>query len=182
VFRRTAASQQRRLFGGPLVPGTLARPGLLPVVPDLRGLVFQVLHTEDAADAFHRAALRPVRGAFNVAADPVVDGAVLAELLGARRVRVPVGLVRAGLATAWRLHLVPASPELFDAVLRVPVMDTGRARTELGWTPRHTATDALAAFLTGLREGAGDATPPLEPGGSGPLRRDEFASGVGNRP
>jgi hypothetical protein len=65
--------------------------------------------------------------------------------------------------------------------LGVPVMDVSRARAELGWTPQHSASDALLELIEGIREGAGLDTPPLEPGGAGPLRAREFASGVGAR-
>jgi nucleoside-diphosphate-sugar epimerase len=181
VFKHGSASQQRRLFAGPLLPNRLVRPGLVPIVPDLPGLRFQAVHTTDIAEAFRLAALRPVRGAFNVAAEPVVDAALLAECLHAKVVPVPAWPVRTALAAAWRLHLMPASPGLFDAVLRLPIMDITRARTELGWTPRHTARDAIEEFLRGLRQGAGLPTPPLAasvPGG----RAAELATGVGQRP
>jgi UDP-glucose 4-epimerase len=65
--------------------------------------------------------------------------------------------------------------------LSVPVMDTTRARRELGWEPKRSSTEALLDLLAGIREGAGLDTPPLEPGGAGPLRAREFASGVGAR-
>lgn len=182
VFERQSAAQQRRLFAGPLLPGRLARPGRVPVVPDLPGLRFQALHSADAGQAFALAALGDARGAFNIAAEPVIDPAVLADLLDARTVRLPARGVRAVLAAAWNLHLVPASPGLFDLALQVPIMDTARARDELGWTPRHTARDAMAAFLEGLRTGAGRDTPPLAPGTGGPARAREIATGVGQKP
>jgi UDP-glucose 4-epimerase len=182
IFKREAATGQRRLFAGPLIPNRLIRPGLVPVVPDLPGLRFQALHTLDVADAFRLAVLRPVRGAFNLAADPVLDAGTLARLLGARTVRLPTPAVRATLAAAWHLHLLPASPQLFDAVLRLPIMDVRRARDELGWTPQHTALDAVSAFLEGLRDGAGLDTPPLAPETSGPLRVQEIRTGIGQVP
>ncbi|KAB2359012.1 NAD-dependent epimerase/dehydratase family protein [Actinomadura montaniterrae] len=182
VFERQSAAEQRRLFAGPLVPGRLVRPGRVPVIPDLPGLRFQALHSADAGRAFALAALGDARGAFNIAADPVIDPGVLAGLLGARTVRLPARGVRAALAAAWNLHLVPASPGLFDLALQVPIMDTARARDELGWTPRHTARDAMAEFLEGLRTGAGRDTPPLSPGAGGPARAREIATGAGHKP
>jgi nucleoside-diphosphate-sugar epimerase len=146
------------------------------------GLRMQFLHSADAGQAFRLAATRDVRGAFNIAADPVMDAAELADVLGARTVRVPERGVRAAIAAAWSLHLVPASPGLFDLAMQIPVMDTSRARTELGWTPAHSAREAFTEFLEGLREGAGRDTPPLAPGAGGPGRVREFASGVGRRP
>jgi UDP-glucose 4-epimerase len=159
IFKREAAQEQRRIFGGPLVPGLDVRR--LPVVPDIPGLRFQVVAAEDAAEAYRLAVLGQARGPFNIAADPPIGTPELADLLDARPVRVPATLVRTALAAGWNLNLVPASPGLFDAVLRLPIMDTGRARTELGWTPRRSATEALQEFFTGLREDGGMATPPL---------------------
>ncbi|WP_442815913.1 hypothetical protein [Streptomyces sp. NBC_01205] len=161
LFKRAAASEQRRIFGGGLLPARLVRPGLIPAVPDLQGLRFQALHTDDAAAAYLAAAVRPVRGAFNLAADPPLDARALAGVLDARPLRMPTAPVRTALATAWRLHLVGASPDLFDAVLRLPLMDSSRAHEVLAWEPRHTSVEAVAEFIDGLRERAGMATAPL---------------------
>ncbi|MFC9388733.1 NAD-dependent epimerase/dehydratase family protein [Streptomyces venezuelae] len=161
LFKEESASEQRRIFAARFFPGQLMRPELLPVLPEFDGLRFQVLHTEDAADAYRRAVLRDVRGAFNLAAEPVLDGAALGELFHAHPVRVPAGAVRGALAAAWRLRLVSASPGLFDAVRHIPLLATERARRELGWEPSHTSLEALEAFLRGVRAGAGDDTAPL---------------------
>jgi nucleoside-diphosphate-sugar epimerase len=181
IFKRAAASEQRRLFAGPLLPTTLVRPSLLPVVPDLPGLRLQALHSIDAAQAFRLAVVRPVRGPFNVAADPVLDARTLGELLSARPLKLPLRPIRAAIAAAWNLHLVPASPTFFDLALSLPVMDTARARNELGWDPSRTSCDAIREFLDGLREGSGMGTPPLEPSAGGRLRGKELATGVGQR-
>jgi len=181
IFKRESASQQRRLFIGPLLPNKLVRPGLVPIVPDLPGLRFQALHTADAGQAYRLAALSEVRGAFNIAAEPVVDAAMLAECFGARIVSVPLRPVRTALWLAWQLHLIPASPYLFDAFLRLPIMDITRARTELGWSPQYTSREALEEFLGGLRDGAGMSTPPLAPKVPGG-RAHELGTGVGARP
>jgi UDP-glucose 4-epimerase len=182
IFKREAAAEQRRLFAGPLLLNGLARPSLIPVVPDLPGLRFQALHSADAGQAYRLAATREVHGAFNLAAEPVIDAAQLAELLGARTAPVPTAALRAALAAAWHLHLLPASPHLFDAVLRLPIMDLTRARTELGWSPQHSALEAIQAFLDGLRQGAGMDTPPLAPHTGGWMRRREYITGIGQRP
>ncbi|WP_320778386.1 NAD-dependent epimerase/dehydratase family protein [Streptomyces sp. CRN 30] len=163
LFKRESASEQRRIFGGKYLPGPLARPDLLPFLPDIPGLRAQALHTDDAARAYLLAALSAdARGPFNLAAGPPVDAEMLGELVGTpRRVRLPRAAARSAVAAAWGLRLLPASPHLFDAVLRLPLMDCARARTELGWRPEHTATEVLAEFLRGFREGGGTATEPL---------------------
>jgi hypothetical protein len=65
--------------------------------------------------------------------------------------------------------------------LGVPVMDSTRIRSELGWQPRTGAGDALLELLDGLRDGAGGSTPPLAAGAGGPARLKEFVTGVGAR-
>lgn len=181
VLKRSAASHQRRLFAGPLFPRQLARPGAVPFVPGLPGLLFQMVHTDDVAEAVRRTLRSTVRGPFNLAADPVVDANLLADCLEARVVPVPIKPARAVLSVAWRAHLVPASPGLFDALLHLAVMSTHRARAELDWLPKVTADDALREALAGVRTGAGFETPPLAarvPGG----RWRELRTGVGQRP
>lgn len=148
-------------------------------MPDLPGLRFQALHAADAAEAYRLAVTSSAEGAFNVAADPVLDAQTLADLFGARPVKLPARPFRAAAAAAWRLHLVPASPMLVDLALSLPVMDTARIRSELGWTPSWTAREAIAEMLSGLREGDGGPTPPLEPQAGGRLREKEVRSGVG---
>jgi UDP-glucose 4-epimerase len=181
IFKREAASEIRRLFLGPLLPRFLVRPALIPIVPDVPRLRFQALHSYDVGEAYRLALTREVRGAFNVAAEPVLDPAELGRLLHARRVRMPARLLRAAAAATWRLRLQPAPEGWVDMALAVPIMDTTRARTELGWTPQFTSGEALLDLLRGLREGAGTETPPLDSGTGGPARVREFTTGVGAR-
>lgn len=181
IFKREAASEIRRLFAGPFLPSQLVRPGLIPLVPDVERLRFQAVHSLDVGEAYRLALVRDVRGAFNVAADPVLDPEVLGRLLGARPVRTPAAALRGAAAAAWRLRMTPTPEGWLDLALGVPLMDTGRARAELGWSPARDAGSALLELLEGIREGAGLDTPPLRPGGEGPGRVSEILGGVGAR-
>jgi UDP-glucose 4-epimerase len=181
IFKREAASGVRRLFAGPLLPTPLLRPGLLPVLPWHPQLRFQAVHSLDVGEAYRLALVRDVRGAFNLAADPVLDGAEVGRLLGARAFRVPRPLIRGTAALTWRLHLQPTPAGWVDLGFSAPLLDSGRARRELGWTPAHSASEALAELLDGLRDGAGAQTPPLSPRTGGPHRLGELATGVGER-
>jgi UDP-glucose 4-epimerase len=162
IFKHDAAEEIRRYFAGPLLPSPLVRPGLIPVVPDVRRLAFQAVHSLDVGEAYRLAALEPhARGAYNVAADPVLDVAELSRLLGARRIRLDARLLRAAADAAWRLRLTPTPAGWLDLALGVPLMDTTRARSDLGWAPRHDAAETLLELLDGLRQRAGGDTPPL---------------------
>jgi UDP-glucose 4-epimerase len=181
IFKREAGAEIRRLFAGPFLPNGLVRPGLIPVVPGVRRLRFQAVHSLDVADAYRLAIVGDARGAYNVAAEPVLDPRELARLLGARSIPVSPRVLRAAAALSYRLRLQPTEPGWVDMGLAVPVMDTRRAREELDWSPKRGAGETLLELLEGIREGAGLPTPPLEPGGKGPLRSREIAAGVGRR-
>ncbi|WP_293783483.1 NAD-dependent epimerase/dehydratase family protein [uncultured Aeromicrobium sp.] len=182
VFQRSAATAQRRLFGGPLLPGRLLDPRVMAVVPVPKGFQAQAVHSADLARAFAAAAERDVRGPFNIAADDVLDRDALAEVFSAKALDVPAGLARRALTTLWNVHLAPVPGDLFDAFMRIPVMSSERAREDLDWQPHHTGRESLQAFLDGVRQGAGSTMPPLDPQTSGPMRAEEFRTGVGSRP
>jgi UDP-glucose 4-epimerase len=178
IFKREAASGIRRLFAGPLLPSPLVRRGLIPILPLPAGLALQAVHSLDVGEAYRLAATSPAaRGAYNVAAEPVLDAEALGRLLGARPVPVPPRVVRAAVLASWRARLQPTPPGWLDMGMRVPLLDTARAREELGWTPRRDAGDALLELLEGLRRSEGLDTPPLHPGAGGRARVSEWPPG-----
>jgi nucleoside-diphosphate-sugar epimerase len=161
TFKAQAATEIRRLFAGPLLPRALLRPSLIPIVPDIPRLRFQAVDSLDVGDAYRRALLSDARGAFNLVAEPPLGPPELSELLHARRVRMPASLLRAGAAATYRLRLQPTEPGWVDMALAIPLLDTARARSELGWAPRRAATDTLLELLEAMRAGTDDDTPPL---------------------
>jgi nucleoside-diphosphate-sugar epimerase len=182
IFKAEAATEIRRYFVGPFLPSPLVNPSLIPIVPDVERLRFQAVHSLDIGDAYRLAIVRDdARGAYNVAADPVLDPDELARVLRARKLPVPAAALRAGAAAAWRARLTPTPEGWVDMALGVPIMDTSRIRDELGWAPRHSSGSALLELLEGMRSRAGADTPPLAPGTTGPLRVRELATGIGRR-
>jgi nucleoside-diphosphate-sugar epimerase len=163
VFQERAGSEIARYFLGPFVPVGALRRVRLPVLPLSGRLVFQAVHASDLADAYWRVIAGRVPGAANVAADPVLGPADLAAVLGGRPVPVPLSLLRVAAAASWHARLQPTAPGWVDLAGGAPVMDTTRARVELGWTPRYSARQALEAVVAGMAEGKGRPSPPLEP-------------------
>jgi UDP-glucose 4-epimerase len=175
IFKRESAGEQRRLFIGPFFPRLLARR--VPFVPNIPRLRFQAVHSYDVGEAYRLAVRNDVRGAFNVAADPILDPDVLSRILRAPKLPVPMALARGAAQTTFKLHLQAADVGWLDMALQTPLLDSTRAHTELGWEPQRTAEDAIRDLMAGLREDAGLKTPPLEQRG----RANELVGGVGER-
>ncbi len=89
--------------------------------------------------------------------------------------------MRGAAAAMFALRLQPSEPGWLDIALAVPLLDSTRARTKLGWEPRHTGTDSLAELLQAMRQGTDYPTPPLARQTSGPARIREVLTGVGGR-
>src|SRR3954447_23221393 len=89
IFQRAAGTEIGRYFAGPLLPARLLRYQRIPVIPAHRRLRLQAVHADDVAEAYARILRADVRGAFNLAADPVLDPRVAAEVFHGVRVPVP---------------------------------------------------------------------------------------------
>jgi UDP-glucose 4-epimerase len=121
-------------------------PGLKPVVPD-PGFPLQLVHHDDVAEAIALAATAPAPpGAYNIAGDGVVTVSEVAKALGGRPVRVPVAAAAAASAAISRVPFVPSILEWLHTARTSVVMDTAKARTQLGWHPVHSSAETLAAL------------------------------------
>ena len=120
-------------------------PGLPALVPDLP---FQLIHQEDVAEALRLCVVGAgPPGAYNIAADDVVTGVDVARELGLRAVRVPGRPVAAAARAVSNLPFLPSSAQWIEAISHPAIMDTTKAKTRLGWTPRHSAIESLRATV-----------------------------------
>jgi nucleoside-diphosphate-sugar epimerase len=137
------------------LPGAVQRasqilPGLKPLMPD-PGIPLQLVHHDDVAAAIALAATTSAPGgAYNLAGDGVLSISDVAHALGARPVRVPrIAAVATSEALA-RLPFVPSALEWLHAGRTSVVMDIGKAKSQLGWTPRYTAAETLSALAAAV--------------------------------
>ena len=177
IFKAEAATEIRRYFAGPFLPNPLLRPSLLRVMPRIPRLRVQAVHSDDIAEAYRLVITdEDARGAYNVAADPVIDPDTLAQEFNALKLPLPPAAVRALTTLTWKARMQPTPPGWLDMGLGVPIMDTSRIRA-LGWSPKWTAMAALRDLLEGMARGDEFETPPLAHQTGGPARIKEIIHG-----
>lgn len=134
---------------GPMRAVVKAVPILKPVVPD-PGYPLQLVHHDDVATAIALAATTPApQGVYNIAGDGVVTVGDVARALGGRPVRVPAVAATAASAAISRVPRVPSMLEWLHTARTSMVMDTTKAKTQLGWRPLHSSAETLEALAAG---------------------------------
>ena len=134
---------------GPMRAVVKAVPMLKPVVPD-PGYPLQLVHHDDVATAIALAATTPAPpGVYNIAGDGVVTVTDVARALGGRPVRVPAVAATAASAAISRVPRVPSMLEWLHTARTSMVMDTTKAKTQLGWRPLHSSAETLEALAAG---------------------------------
>jgi UDP-glucose 4-epimerase len=127
-------------------------PALKPVIPD-PGVPFQLVHVDDVASAMTAAVLgKGEPGVYNLAADGEVTMRDLAAALDWYSVPLPDLAVDAAAQLVARLPFMPAEAQWVNALRTPVIMDTGKARAKLGWTPRHDARETLRETVISARE------------------------------
>ena len=120
----------------------VALPAFVPAVP------LQFVHEDDVGEALLRcivAAGPP--GAYNIAGDGVMTAVEVARELGLAVLPVPAGPIQAAARLVAGLPFAPPVAEWAEAMSHPAIMDTGKARRELGWAPRYTGLEALRDTL-----------------------------------
>ena len=127
-------------------------PLVKPVLPDL-GVAMQLVHHDDVARAMAAAICgEGPPGVYNLAGDGEIRFADIARALGWRSVPMPGPALSLATAAARRLTFASSRLE-WAAALDTPVlMDTRKARDQLGWEPHCDAEETLAATVSGARE------------------------------
>jgi nucleoside-diphosphate-sugar epimerase len=123
-----------------------------PLLPD-PGAPIQLVHHDDVAGALAAAiAGKGKPGAYNLAGEGKIGIGEIARALGWHTTPVPSPAVGLGAGIAKRLTFL--SPQLeWATALRTPVlMDTSKARRELGWKPRFDAAETLIQTAVSARE------------------------------
>ena len=151
-----------------LLPGALApvahqlSKGVGPVpvpvlVPDLQ---VQFVHEDDVGQALLQCVVAAgPPGPYNIAADGIVSAADIAREFGLLPLSFPAGPVQAAARVIAGLPFLPPAAAWVEAASHPAIMDTTRAKQELGWEPRFTALEALR---TTLHAGGDQARPDAD--------------------
>ena len=123
----------------------------VPVPVPAPDLPLQLIHEDDVGQALLRCVVAEgPPGAYNIAADDIVTAADVIRELGLTPVPLPSGLVQSAARAAASIPLpsfAPPAAEWVEAATQPAIMDTSKAKRELGWSPQHTALEALRDTL-----------------------------------
>lgn len=139
---------------GPNAHPILNRLVRQPLVPALRRPYprQQCVWEDDVAEAVHLSLTSAARGAFNLATDPPMTLKAMIHEHRRFTLPVPLPLLSAAHRLAWRLTPSAGEPGWIAGLRHSLILDTRRARDELGWTPRR---DTLACVAPKEGNGAG---------------------------
>jgi len=128
-------------------------PVLAPTLP------LQLLHEQDMGRALLQCVVAAgPPGAYNIAADGIVTAADIARELGMLPLPVPAGPAELAARAIAALPFLPPVAQWVEAASHPAIMDTTRAKRQLGWTPRFTALETLRDALA-LRSGRAGGVP-----------------------
>lgn len=123
----------------------------LPVPTPVADVPMQFIHEADVGQALLKCVLAEgPPGAYNIAGDGVVTGSDVARELGLRPMPIPSGAVHAATRALARLPwpgIVPPAAEWVEALSHPAIMDTTKAREQLGWKAAYTGLEALRDTL-----------------------------------
>jgi len=121
-------------------------PVRLPMLaPDLP---LQFIHEDDVGQALLLCVVGAgPAGIYNIAGDGVLSVSDVVRELGLAPIPVPGALVKAGARALSRLPQPTPALEWVEAATQPSIMDTAKARKELGWQPRYSSLEALRATL-----------------------------------
>jgi nucleoside-diphosphate-sugar epimerase len=121
-------------------------PVPVPVLaPDLP---FQFIHEDDVGQALLRCVVgEGPPGAYNIAGDGVLTLADVARELGAIPIKLPARPAQVAARALAHVPFLPSAAEWVEAASHPAIMDTAKAKSELGWSPRYTGVEALRATL-----------------------------------
>jgi nucleoside-diphosphate-sugar epimerase len=131
----------------PALRRTLSVVPIRPVLP-APDIPLQLVHHDDVASAIVAAVTRAeASGAYNIAGDGELTIADIVRAFGAVAVPVPRPVVAAAADALARLPKVPAQVEWLQSIRTPVVMDTTKAKRELGWRPVYSSDATLQALV-----------------------------------
>ena len=116
-------------------------------------LPVQLVHEADVGQALLQCVVAAgPPGTYNIAADGIVTASTVARELGMRSFPVSPRLTQAAARALAALPFLPPVAQWVEAASHPAIMDTTRAKEELGWVPEFTALETLRDTLRQYRK------------------------------
>ena len=123
-----------------------------PAVPVMAGYdpVVQLLHEEDAIDAFKLAMDDDFNGQYNIASNGVLPLSTVLAMAGRLAIPVPHFLAFPLAKALWMTQVLDLPPMYFDFLRFLCVADIEKAKREMGFLPRHDIQDIVREYAGAL--------------------------------
>ncbi len=123
----------------------------VPVPVPAPDLPVQFIHEDDVGQALLKCVLgEGPPGAYNIAGDGVLTAADVLRELGLTPLPLPAAFARGAAELVGlipRASFIPPATEWVEAISHPAIMDTTKAKRELGWRPQYTGLEALRDTL-----------------------------------
>ncbi len=134
---------------GPSVDSPATRFLSLPVVPTPMGFDprIQLIHQDDAIEAFYTSVKKSIRGPINIAGEGTISLTRLLRLAGKVTVPVLPSLMNRALKTARVFGTKELGRDFTRIICNGRGVDTGRMLDELGFKPRYSTVGAVQDYI-----------------------------------
>jgi UDP-glucose 4-epimerase len=123
----------------------------------------QFVHEDDVVEALSVLLSGRVAGAFNVAGDGVMPAGECAEIIGLRRRRMPLGLMRRLASVMWKLRQSETPPGNLHFAIHPWIVSNEKLKRETGWQPRYSSRETFEITMRAHgrlpADGAGASAP-----------------------
>jgi UDP-glucose 4-epimerase len=134
---------------GPNANNTTSKSMKDPVIIGVRGYdpIMQFVHEDDAAEAFYLAAVKKVKGIFNLAADEGLRYSSLARELSKPMVSLPAWLIYPLVQFLYIMRIVPFGKAQVDYIRYPLSMDVQKIKTVMGFKPKYSTRETVKTLI-----------------------------------
>jgi UDP-glucose 4-epimerase len=108
----------------------------------------QIIHEDDAAEAFYLALTKDVEGIFNLSADNGFRYTELAKVINKPFIALPAWLIYPLVEFLYKLRLMPFGKAQLSYIRYPLSMNIDKIKSELGFNPKYSSGETLLSLIS----------------------------------